>query len=393
MADFQEQVMGITGLTIDASSTAPSRAEFSTFLNDGVIDVTNRWLSVKPQDTELFVRESSTTASNGLDIGGAEVISVLREASADGDTDGSTAWRQCRKIPASMQSRVVDTESLNFASKYNPVYAIDNNGVINVYPTPDGTDDGFRAYYVNNAPEETDGTALDHASTGIKYFPKDKVYLVIIYASIRSLQSAMGALHGNTGVSTALGAITTELNRCDEIIEVAKDKVTAYYTSIADIDDTTELWDNTNKRFTEVRDALLMAKETLDVGWATDEDSGSGNDVTGIKSVGYWLDDEDPEMVQATLQAAQTEIQRANTAVAEINTLLASYSAELGGVQPYLSTVQTTLAQADGYAKEAQARASNLQQEYTWYDGRLKDLKEEYDRAFLMAAPKQQANA
>lgn len=136
-----------------------------------------------------------------------------------------------------------------------------------------------------------------------------------------------------------------------------------------------------------------MAKETLDVGWATDEDSGSGNDVTGIKSVGYWLDDEDPEMVQATLQAAQTEIQRANTAVAEINTLLASYSAELGGVQPYLSTVQTTLAQADGYAKEAQARASNLQQEYTWYDGRLKDLKEEYDRAFLMAAPKQQANA
>jgi hypothetical protein len=385
MADFQEQVMGITGLTIDGSSTAPSRSEFSTFLNDGVIDVTNRWLLVKPQDAELFVRESITTAANGLDIGGAEVISVLREAGADGDTDGSTAWRQCRKIPASMQSRVVDTESLNFASKYNPVYAIDNNGVINVYPTPDGTDDGFRAYYVNNAPEETDGTALDHASTGIKYFPKDKVYLVAIYASIRSLQSAMGALHENTGISTALGAITTELNRCDEIIEVAKDKVTAYYTSIADIEHTNELWDSTVKRFTVVRDALVKAQSLIDEGTMAGD--------TEPESAQYWLADEDPEMVQATLQTAQTEIQRANTAVAEINSLLASYNAELGGVQPYLSTVQTTLAQADGYAKEAQTRAGNLQQEYTWYDGRLKDLKEEYDRAFIMAAPKQQANA
>ena len=193
MADFQSQAMGLTGLTIDASSTIPSRAEFSTFLNDGVIDVTNRVIQVRPQDKEDFVRESSTTASNGLDIGGATIISVLREAGADGDTDGSIAWRACRKVSASMQSRVVDIESLHFASKYNPVYAIDDNGVINVYPVPDGTDDGFRAYYVNNAPAETDGTALDHASTGIKYFPKDKVYLVIIYAAIKSLEAKMAS--------------------------------------------------------------------------------------------------------------------------------------------------------------------------------------------------------
>ena len=92
MADFQSQVMGITGLTIDGSSTAPSRSEFSTFLNDGVIDVTYRWLVVKPQDREEFVRESSTTASNGLDIGGATIISVIREAGADGDTDGSNFY-------------------------------------------------------------------------------------------------------------------------------------------------------------------------------------------------------------------------------------------------------------------------------------------------------------
>ena len=193
MADYQSQAMGLTGLTIDASSTTPSRTEFSTFLNDGVIDVTNKTIQARPQDVEDFTRESSTTASNGLDIGGATIISVLREAGADGDTDGSTVWRNCRKVPASRQSRVVDTDSIHYASKYNPAYIRDNNGVINVYPTPDGTDDGFRVYYVNNAPEETDGTALDHASTGIKYFPKDKVYLVIMYAAIKSLEAKMAS--------------------------------------------------------------------------------------------------------------------------------------------------------------------------------------------------------
>ena len=41
--------------------------------------------------------------------------------------------------------------------------------------------------------EETDGSALDHASTGIKWFPDDKVYLVIIYASIKSLEQKMAS--------------------------------------------------------------------------------------------------------------------------------------------------------------------------------------------------------
>ena len=191
MADFQSQAMGLTGLTIDGSSTTPSRTEFSTFLNDGVIDVTNRWLLVRPQDIENFSRESVTTASNGFDTAGAKIIAVIREAGADGDTDGSTVWEPCRKVPVQMQSRVVNEESLSYASKYNPVYIIDSNGLLNVYPVPDGTDDGYRVFYVNNSPEETDGSALDHASTGIKWFPNDKVYLVVLYASMRSVQAKM----------------------------------------------------------------------------------------------------------------------------------------------------------------------------------------------------------
>ena len=116
MADFQSQAMGLTGLTIDGSSTTPSRTEFSTFLNDGVIDVTSRWILVRPQDIDNFTRESATTASNGFDTAGAKIIAVIREAGADGDTDGSTAWEPCRKVPVGMQSRVVDVDSLSYAS-------------------------------------------------------------------------------------------------------------------------------------------------------------------------------------------------------------------------------------------------------------------------------------
>ena len=191
MATFQAQVEGLTSLSV---GTTPTTAELAEFLKDGVIDVTNRWLAIRPQDIEDFVRGSSTQSSNGFATSGANIVSVIREAGADGDTDGSTAWEPCRKVPSSMRSRVVDVDSLDYASKYNPVYIINNNSAVNVYPVPDGTNDGYRVYYVNNEPKGdgiVDELAAGHSTIG--YFPKDKVYLVVMYAGIRSLHAAMGA--------------------------------------------------------------------------------------------------------------------------------------------------------------------------------------------------------
>ena len=195
MATFQTQVMGLTSLSISSSGTTPTEAELTEFLKDGVIDVTNRWLLVKPQDVEEFQRESATIASNGgFETKGAQIISVIREAGADGSSDGSTAWEVCRKVSASMQSKVVDTESLFFASKYNPVYTIIDYNKLHVYPVPDNTDDGFKVFYVNNIPtDQTNGASLAYSHSNIKYFPNDKVYLVVLYAGMRSLQAKMGA--------------------------------------------------------------------------------------------------------------------------------------------------------------------------------------------------------
>ena len=119
MADFREQVEGLTGVGTIDDTTNQSLNELTDFLVDAVNDVTRRCLQAKPQDRELFQRESATIANNGdFEIKGADIISVIREANADGSSDGSTSWRNCRKVPAHMQSRVVDTDSLHFASIY-----------------------------------------------------------------------------------------------------------------------------------------------------------------------------------------------------------------------------------------------------------------------------------
>ena len=193
MATFEARVEGLTGLSIDGSSS-PTQTELTEFLKDGVIDVTERVIALKPQESIYFQRESSTYGTNGLDLGGPKIISVLRENAADGSSDGSTAWRECSQISAGKQSRVVDSTSLEYATKYNPVYIIGDSG-INVYPTPDSTDDGYKVYYINNVPtDKTNEATLTYAHSDIKYFPSDKYYLVILYAACQSLLNALSAI-------------------------------------------------------------------------------------------------------------------------------------------------------------------------------------------------------
>ena len=186
MATFEERVEGLSGLAISVSS-GPTLNELTEFLKDGVTEVTERVVSLKPEESIYFQRESATQSSNGYDLGGAKIISIVRENTSDGSSDGSTAWRECRQISPSKQSRVVDSTSLEYATAYNPVYMIGDSG-INVYPTPDGTNDGYKVYYVNNVPtDKTNEVTLTYAHSDIKYFPNDKYYLVVLYAAFQSL--------------------------------------------------------------------------------------------------------------------------------------------------------------------------------------------------------------
>jgi len=206
MATFQAQVEGLTGLSI---GTSPSTTELTDFLKDGVIDVTNRCIQAKPQNKDLFMNVTGIQVSQGANIDAADIISVVR---ADGVTSG--AFRSCRKISPSLQSRVTDTESLHFASKFNPVYMINADGTVHVFPAPSDNSgkDSYKVYYVNNTPLDGSGTALTFADSTLGYFPADKVYLVVIYAGIKSLENAMSAKS-----IPAIAGDATELTSVDDL--------------------------------------------------------------------------------------------------------------------------------------------------------------------------------
>jgi len=184
LATFEAQVEGLTGIAI-STDTNPTQDELTQFLKDGVLDVTKRCIQAKPQDATKFQDVTAEQTSQGANLNGARVISVVRESGTNND------WRSCRFIAPSMQSRVTDADSLNFASKLNPAYTILEDGKINVYPAPDSDPDAYKIYYVNNTPQNASGSALLYSHSDLKSFPDDKVYLVAIYAAIKSLESKM----------------------------------------------------------------------------------------------------------------------------------------------------------------------------------------------------------
>jgi len=191
MATFQAQVEGLTGLSI---GTSPTTGELTQFLKDGVLDVTNKIVKLSPRDMDSFLRESAETTSNAsLDLNGAQVVTVVRE---DGVT--SNNWRPCQKISPAQQYLVTDVNSLQFASKFFPKFMVGDNGTISVFPAPGADPNAFKVYYINNVPQEKGGSSLDYSHSDIKYFVDDKVYLVVMYAGIKSLQNALSAVDIST---------------------------------------------------------------------------------------------------------------------------------------------------------------------------------------------------
>lgn len=198
MATFEAQVHALTNIGATLSgTTTPTDAQLDQYLKDGVIDVTNKTIVTSPQDADLFGRESTISDSQGISVGGAKILTVMREGNLDGSSDGTVSWYPCEKVPMNMQSRVVDPDSLYYASLYNPVYTVNSDKTVNVYPIP-SSNNGIKIFYINEEPRDiSNNAALTHAHSNIKYFPNDKVYLVVIYASIKCLETKMSAMHAS----------------------------------------------------------------------------------------------------------------------------------------------------------------------------------------------------
>ena len=337
MATFEARVNGLTQLGATLSgSTVPTESQLDEFLKDGVNDVTQRCITINPAMVQKFLKVSSTQASNGYDAGTAQVVKVIREAGADGDTDGSTAWEICSKGDIGLQSRYVDENSMNYASKHHPKFIIDESGKVNVYPVPDGTDDGYRVYIVNNNPVNGSGSTLLHSHDDIKYFPTDKIYLVVIYASMKSIQAKLSSL---TLPSLKMLATAPEAPLLTSLSAGSVSAGSAsWLTSSAPGTDTTGYLNTTT----------------------TEDGDPSYSEVNSNLSSGIVLSDldtahsdEDPELIQAAATGINSEV---GLMQAQMQDNLNKFNSEIQNVQ---LQVQETLSNLQG---ELQASITNAQQ-------------------------------
>jgi hypothetical protein len=431
MATFKVQIEDLTGAISDDSA-------LTQWLTDGAKEIIN---ILPPKLKEKCASISILNATNGttldMDSGDngrfGEIIQVTRLSA-----DSGGYYIPCRKLHFMYGDLANDSSSIYYASATDPAYWVTSNssGASTLFVKPTTTNSQPANVYRVAYP------SVAHGDSVVANFPDEAEYLVVLYASIKGLQRLQNDLSSNSDITTALTAITTEINKVDNIIVEASGKIDDYYTSIGDIDDTTELWDNTNKRFKVVKDALDLAQNLIDNDQpnsnydayanlgdidsamgaidahlidgeailtndptsgainialvamkdaldqaeaaadkfeAADSDSIFGDEATFLtndsqlahvsdalikaqnlidgttmggdtepESVQYWLNDEDTEMVQATLQTVQAEIQRAQTSIQHWNAI--------GDMR--VKEIQVALSEADGYAKEVQARLS-----------------------------------
>jgi len=174
MATFEAQVVGLTSLTIDGSSS-PTRAELNQFLTDGAKEI----LSVIPKQKKAMYSTSNTLDSGDttLTIGGSEVLGVIRN-------DG-TINQPCRRIPLTLSGRAQDSAEMVYGTATDPVWWIASNA-LNMFPAPTDAQNGF----IQTLAYPTVG----YTDSSITKFPDEAEYLVPLYAAVKSLQNKMGSM-------------------------------------------------------------------------------------------------------------------------------------------------------------------------------------------------------
>ena len=182
MANFDDQVMGLTGLTINGSSTAPSQSELTQFLTDGAKEIINQLPS---NLKEKCMAITALTGSSGQDLDGfGEVMFVTRETG-----DSTTIYAPCRKIPSMYGGMASDSSSLMYyGTTTDPVYWVDGTGdASKLYIKPNPTSDSDAKIFHISYP------SIAYNESSIANFPDEAEYLVPLYGAIKALQSAIGA--------------------------------------------------------------------------------------------------------------------------------------------------------------------------------------------------------
>jgi hypothetical protein len=350
MATFEARVEGLTGLSIDGSSS-PTTTELTEFLKDGVIDVTNRCIELKPEISMDFTRESSEiTSQAGIQVNGARIISVVRETGTNND------WRRASQISPGSQSRVTDSSSLEYVTKYNPAYMVGDDAKISIVPSPDSSNNAYKLYYVNNAPVDKSGASLLYSHSDIGYFSDEKVYLVILYAAFQSLLNSLSSYSISQTVPSLTLPAAPVPPSVPSFTTPSISDVTVGSTVLGempDIDSTTISNVGTPPTYTAptvggATEELTASIEAATAGEATDKyDFSRWFDL----AADYIEDEEDIELANAQLQKIRTYIESYST---QMQSNLNTFNKE---DKEYQAKLQEAIQQAQINAQKATQQA------------------------------------
>ena len=258
----------------------------------------------------------------------------------------------CSKIPFTRAKYADPNTTLGAMSIYkatdlSPVYYRHNNS-LTVKPNPTATKQGYYSYI----PEYSIAN-WDNTSANIDNFPKQYYEHVILYAAIATLDRQLLDLLTNTNIDTAITAIKTQLTD-------ATTKFNSFVSRTTGILSSNEV--------AGVADALLKAESLVD----------DGASAVVTINVLELLNDEDSEMVSATLGAASAELQRAQAELGQWSSIGDAGARE----------VSTDLSLTQALMSDIQSRMERDNQQYKWQQERRDNLKREYLSKFPQAGNK-----
>ena len=173
MANFDVQIQDLIGTFSDQTA-------MDDFMTAGCKEIINALPdSMLYKCLDKATLNDSTSSLSNVDTYG-KIFTVIREES---DSVGAV-FRPCRYIPPHKRNVVKsDTADMEYATATDPAYSIYENA-LEVYPTPTAGQVAEVQYVVFPT---VDASAVSTISN----FPDEAEYLVVLYASIKCVESLM----------------------------------------------------------------------------------------------------------------------------------------------------------------------------------------------------------
>ena len=179
---FEQRVEDFTGEDISNGSSPVSQTHLNQWVKDGVRDIVTTSIEMNPKNLVNFTKTTTLSNSEGVDLNGAKVVSVVRENGTSGSYEIATPLDPAKRYLAT------NVDSLNYRSKYNPVfYLLDKK----VYVLPVPTSSNNNALITHSYYPEVDNNGVDLAynSVHVEGFPIEKEQCLVLYIAIQVAQA------------------------------------------------------------------------------------------------------------------------------------------------------------------------------------------------------------